>query len=61
MNNPVAWFEIYVADMARAKEFYEAGCAAIVVLEKASPGLGKAQQAERVAGWRGIEDHVSIG
>ena len=22
-NNPVAWFEIYVADMARAKAFYE--------------------------------------
>ena len=24
MNNPVSWFEIYVADMARAKAFYEA-------------------------------------
>jgi predicted enzyme related to lactoylglutathione lyase len=24
MNNPVAWFEIYVQDMARAKAFYEA-------------------------------------
>ncbi|WFB37912.1 VOC family protein [Kiritimatiellota bacterium B12222] len=23
-NNPVVWFEIYVADMARAKAFYEA-------------------------------------
>lgn len=23
-NNPVGWFEIYVADMARAKAFYEA-------------------------------------
>ena len=22
-NNPVGWFEIYVADMARAKQFYE--------------------------------------
>lgn len=24
MNNPVAWFEIYVQDMVRAKAFYEA-------------------------------------
>ena len=24
MNNPVPWFEIYVADMTRAKVFYEA-------------------------------------
>ena len=24
MSNPVAWFEIYVQDMARAKRFYEA-------------------------------------
>jgi predicted enzyme related to lactoylglutathione lyase len=24
MNNPVAWFEIYVQDMGRAKAFYEA-------------------------------------
>lgn len=24
MNNPIAWFEIYVQDMARAKAFYEA-------------------------------------
>ena len=24
MNNPVAWFEIYVQDMPRAKAFYEA-------------------------------------
>jgi len=23
MNNPVAWFEIYVEEMARAKAFYE--------------------------------------
>ena len=23
MKNPVAWFEIYVTDMVRAKEFYE--------------------------------------
>ncbi|QEA39644.1 hypothetical protein FGL86_11575 [Pistricoccus aurantiacus] len=23
MANPVVWFEIYVADMARAKRFYE--------------------------------------
>ena len=23
MNNPVAWFEIYVQDMTRAKAFYE--------------------------------------
>lgn len=23
MNNPVGWFEIYVADMTRAKVFYE--------------------------------------
>jgi predicted enzyme related to lactoylglutathione lyase len=23
MNNPVAWFEIYVDDIARAKRFYE--------------------------------------
>lgn len=23
-KNPVGWFEIYVADMARAKAFYEA-------------------------------------
>jgi len=23
MNNPVRWFEIYVADMRRAKKFYE--------------------------------------
>lgn len=22
-NNPVGWFEIYVQDMARAKQFYE--------------------------------------
>jgi len=22
-NNPVAWFEIYVDDLARAKQFYE--------------------------------------
>lgn len=24
MNNPVGWFEIYVDDMKRAKEFYQA-------------------------------------
>ncbi|HMW47037.1 MAG TPA: VOC family protein [Cellvibrionaceae bacterium] len=24
MKNPVGWFEIYVADMARAQQFYEA-------------------------------------
>jgi predicted enzyme related to lactoylglutathione lyase len=24
MGNPIAWFEIYVQDMARAKRFYEA-------------------------------------
>jgi predicted enzyme related to lactoylglutathione lyase len=24
MNNPVGWFEIYVDDMARARQFYEA-------------------------------------
>ena len=24
MNNPVGWFEIYVEDMSRAKDFYEA-------------------------------------
>ena len=24
MSNPVAWFEIYVDDMARARKFYEA-------------------------------------
>ncbi len=23
MNNPVAWFEIYVSDMKRAQQFYE--------------------------------------
>jgi hypothetical protein len=23
MSNPVAWFEIYVQDMARAKKFYQ--------------------------------------
>jgi hypothetical protein len=23
MSNPIAWFEIYVQDMARAKQFYE--------------------------------------
>ncbi|SEL33819.1 hypothetical protein SAMN05216262_10983 [Colwellia chukchiensis] len=23
MNNPIGWFEIYVADMARAQKFYE--------------------------------------
>ncbi|MGQ0800078.1 MAG: VOC family protein [Pseudomarimonas sp.] len=23
MNNPVCWFEIYVQDMARARQFYE--------------------------------------
>ena len=24
MSNPIGWFELYVADMARAKAFYEA-------------------------------------
>lgn len=24
MNNPIGWFEIYVQDMQRAKEFYQA-------------------------------------
>ena len=37
-NNPVAWFEIYVQDMARAKQFYESVFK--VKLEKLnSPGL----------------------
>ncbi len=37
-NNPVAWFEIYVQDMARAKQFYESVLK--VKLEKLnSPGL----------------------
>ena len=37
-NNPVAWFEIYVQDMVRAKQFYESVLK--VKLEKLnSPGL----------------------
>ena len=36
----------------------EAGRAAVVALEEAGPGLGQAQQPQRVAGRRGVEDDV---
>ena len=38
MNNPVAWFEIYVADMARARAFYEA-VFGVELAELESPGM----------------------
>ncbi len=38
MNNPVGWFEIYVADMARARAFYETVFGAELA-ELASPGM----------------------
>jgi hypothetical protein len=38
MNNPVGWFEIYVADMARARAFYES-VFGVELAELASPGL----------------------
>lgn len=38
MNNPVGWFEIYVADMARAKAFYEA-VFGVALAELGSPGM----------------------
>ena len=38
MNNPVGWFEIYVADMARAKAFYEA-VFGVELAELESPGI----------------------
>lgn len=37
-NNPVAWFEIYVQDMARAKTFYEAVFQTSLT-EMQSPGM----------------------
>jgi hypothetical protein len=36
----------------------QAGGAAVVVLQKAAPGLGQAEQAQGVAGGRGVEHHV---
>ena len=38
MNNPVGWFEIYVADMARARAFYEA-VFGVELAELESPGM----------------------
>ena len=38
MNNPVGWFEIYVADLARARAFYEA-VFGVELAELASPGM----------------------
>ena len=52
-NNPVAWFEIYVQDMARAKQFYESVFK--VKLEKLnSPGLemwGFPMAMDRLGAW----------
>ena len=38
----------------------EAGCASIVVGEEPGPGLGQAQQAQRVTGRRGVEHDVVV-
>ena len=38
MNNPIGWFEIYVADMARARAFYEA-VFGVALAELESPGM----------------------
>ena len=38
MGNPVGWFEIYVADMARARRFYETMLG--VTLERLDNPLG---------------------
>ncbi len=38
MNNPVGWFEIYVADMIRARAFYEA-VFGVALAELGSPGM----------------------
>jgi len=40
MNNPVAWFEIYVEEMARAKAFYESVFGVqLTTLDSPVPGM----------------------